>query len=82
MGLLPYGDRLRAQRRMMQQVFNSIAVKDFRQTQEEHVERLLRSILEAENNLKFYESAILYSLSYTFDVVTNIAMKGITLPQS
>ena len=50
MTLLPYGDRHRAQRRMMQQAFNPIAVKDFRQNQVENVGILLKTILEDENN--------------------------------
>ena len=49
MSLLPYGDRFRTQRRMMQQVFNSVAINTFRQTQEEHVEIMLKSILDDEN---------------------------------
>ena len=50
MSLLPYGDRFRTQRRMMQQVFNSVAINTFRQTQEEHVEIMLKSILDDEND--------------------------------
>ena len=43
--LLPYGDRLRAQRRMMQQVFNSNAIKDLEPMQKEQTHILLKSLL-------------------------------------
>lgn len=46
MGFLPYGDRHRAQRRMMGQVFNSNAIKVFRPFQEEQVKIFLKNILD------------------------------------
>ena len=39
---------------MMQQVFNSVAVKDFRHAQERNAEKLLKSILDDEGD--FFEA--------------------------
>ena len=50
LGLLPYRVRLRTQREMMQKTFTSTAVKDFRQTQELNLERLLKSLLVGEDS--------------------------------
>lgn len=47
--LLPYGDRLRAQRRMVQQVFNSNAIKDLEPMQKEQTNLFLRSLLDDDN---------------------------------
>ena len=46
MNLLPYGDRLRSQRRMMQQSFNSQAVKIFRDSQKKRIVDFLRNLLD------------------------------------
>ena len=44
--LLPYGDRLRTQRRMMQQVFNSNATKELEPMQKEQTHILLKKLLD------------------------------------
>ena len=52
--ILPYGERFRAQRRMMQQAFNSNAIKDFRQSQKEQAEILCLSALN--DNGTFFDA--------------------------
>ena len=46
MNLLPYGERFRTQRRMMQQTFNSQNVKVYRDSQKKRVADLLKDVLD------------------------------------
>lgn len=46
MNLLPYGERFRTQRRMMQQTFNSQNVKVYRESQKKRVVGLMKDLLD------------------------------------
>ena len=47
---LPYGNRFRTQRRMMQQAFNSQAVKNFKGDQSKQVLIFLNSLVDDPNS--------------------------------
>ncbi|KAH8114932.1 cytochrome P450 [Phellopilus nigrolimitatus] len=72
--LLPYGDRFRAQRRLMQQYLNSHAVISLRPVQAEQVGIMLKNLLncpeEFRHHINQMSSAVLVKVAYGHNIVS------------
>lgn len=68
---LPYGERWRRQRRLMQRYFDPQAVNTFRSQQESEVKRLLKRLLanpqDFQRSVKRYELYVLHRVHFVFD---------------